>query len=186
MIENISTGAERTAKIVKSLCTFSRLDEADKKLADIHESIDSTLALLHYKINDAITINKKYGEIPPVVCYPGKLNQVFINLLVNAIDAINNKDVHNTKDNITIKTYMTEKDTNKIMAIAISDTGLGIAETAKGHLFGPFFTTKDVGEGTGLGLAISLGIIKDHRGSIEFESEVNKGTTFTVYLPLAV
>lgn len=186
LVKNISDGAKRTAEIIKGLRTFSRLDEAEKKAADIHQSIDSTLAILHHKYKDTITIERQYGDVPQILCYPGKLDQVFMNILVNAIDAIHVKNTGSEAGSITIKTGMIEKDGNSEVVISISDTGPGIAPEAKDHLFDPFFTTKDVGEGTGLGLAISQGIIDDHGGSIEVNGDTGKGATFTVYLPLTV
>ncbi|PCI80786.1 MAG: hybrid sensor histidine kinase/response regulator [SAR86 cluster bacterium] len=186
LIANISDGADRTAEISRGLRAFSRLDEADKKIIDIHEGIDSTLTMLNYRYKDSIIIRKEYGDIPAVQCYPGKLNQVFMNILANAIDAIEEKRIDSEAGIITIKTDLIEKTPNDEVVISISDTGTGITPEVLKQLFDPFFTTKDVGEGTGLGMAISQGIIEDHEGLIEVESKVGDGSTITVHLPLKV
>lgn len=171
---SISQGATQTASIVKGLRTFSRLDEGDLKYADLHENIDSTLVMLRSQYKDRVEIKRSYGEVPQVQCYSGKLNQVFMNLLVNAIHAIP-------------ETGWIEIETQQIgeyVQIKIQDSGKGMPEEVRKKIFDPFFTTKDVGEGTGLGLAITLGIIQDHKADIQVESEVGKGTTFTLKLPI--
>jgi len=174
LIESIKNGSRRTTEIVKGLRTFSRLDEDIIKTADIHEGLDSTLILLHNKYNNRIEIVRNYENIPPVECYPGPLNQVFMNILSNAIDAIDDKGT------ITISTSKTDRS----VEISILDTGRGIPENLKEKIFEPFYTTKEVGKGTGLGLSISHGIIQKHRGSINFKSEVGKGSEFIISLPL--
>ena len=181
---NIHSGAERTAEIVKGLRTFSRLDEVEKKLADIHENLDSTLALLRNQYKGTITIRKDYGNIPPIMCYPGKLNQVFMNILVNAIDAIKRKEGPSAAEEIRIKTSLVDKEDKRFVTIEFIDTGPGIPEQIQNRIFEPFFTTKDVGEGTGLGLSISLGIIESHGGTIKVESTPGKGANFRICLPL--
>ena len=181
---NIHSGAERTAEIVKGLRTFSRLDEVEKKLADIHENLDSTLALLRNQYKGTITIRKDYGDIPPIMCYPGKLNQVFMNILVNAIDAIKRKEGPSAAEEIRIKTSLVDKEDKRFVTIEFIDTGPGIPEQIQNRIFEPFFTTKDVGEGTGLGLSISLGIIESHGGTIKVESTPGKGANFRICLPL--
>ncbi len=181
---NIHSGAERTAEIVKGLRTFSRLDEVEKKLADIHENLDSTLALLRNQYKGTITIRKDYGDIPPIMCYPGKLNQVFMNILLNAIDAIKRKEGPSAAEEIRIKTSLVDKEDKRFVTIEFIDTGPGIPEQIQNRIFEPFFTTKDVGEGTGLGLSISLGIIESHGGTIKVESTPGKGANFRICLPL--
>ncbi len=181
---NIHLGAERTAEIVKGLRTFSRLDEVEKKLADIHENLDSTLALLRNQYKGTITIRKDYGDVPPIMCYPGKLNQVFINILANAIDAIKRKEGPSAAEEIRIKTSLVDKEDKRFVTIEFIDTGPGIPEQIQNRIFEPFFTTKDVGKGTGLGLSISLGIIESHGGTIKVESTPGKGANFRICLPL--
>ncbi len=174
LIESIKTGTERTTQIIKGLRTFSRLDEDVLKVADIHEGLDSTLILLRNKYKNRIEIAKDYGDIPQLECFPGQLNQVFMNILSNAIDAIEYKGI------ITISTSKS----NGSIQINIKDTGRGIQENIKAKIFDPFFTTKEVGEGTGLGLSISHGIIEKHNGSIKVKSEAGKGSEFIILLPV--
>lgn len=174
LLDGIEEGASRTAAIVRDLRNFSRLDEDDLKLANVHEGLDSTLTLLGRKAGGRITVTKQYGHVPDIECYPGKLNQVFMNVLSNAIDAIEGEG------RIDI---VTETDDGHAV-IKISDTGCGMSEDTVANLFQPFFTTKEVGQGTGLGLSISFGIIEKHKGSIHVDSKPGVGTTFTIRLPL--
>jgi signal transduction histidine kinase len=174
LIDSIRTGTERTTEIVKGLRTFSRLDEDVLKITDIHEGLDSTLILLRNKYKGRIEIEKQYGDVPEIECYPGQLNQVFMNLLSNAIDAIVEKGT------ITINTSKS----NKSIRISIKDTGRGISENIRTKIFDPFFTTKEVGQGTGLGLSICHSIIEKHYGSIEVKSEIGKGSEFVIMLPV--
>jgi len=169
----INSGTERVINIVKRLRSFARLDEAELKTVDIHEGLEDTLTLIHHDIKHHIRVKKNYGDLPPVSCYPGRLNQVFLNILVNAKQAIKGKGT------IEITTYTEQK---KVF-IEIRDTGEGIGKENIKKVFDPGFTTKGVGVGTGLGLSICYQIMQDHRGEILVESEVNKGTTFTVVLP---
>jgi PAS domain S-box-containing protein len=170
----IATGAERVTNIVRRLRSFARLDEAELKTVDIHEGIEDTLTLIHHSIKHDITVRKEYAEIPPIACYPGQLNQVFLNILVNARQAIKGKG------EITITTL---KKHDKVH-IKIKDTGVGISKDNVPKIFDPGFTTKGVGVGTGLGLAICYSIVQNHKGEITAESEPGKGTTFTVVLPM--
>ena len=192
-IEDIKTGVQRTMEIVKGLRNFTRLDVASLKEADIHEGINSTLLLLNHKIKDRISVIKDFDEgIGPVNCYPGQLNQVFMNLLNNAIDAIDQKIQLNSEGGespgipykIGISTRLTYHDGKKHVEIVISDNGAGIPYESRDKLFDPFYTTKAVGKGTGLGLFICHGIIEKHGGHITFESDAGKGTAFTIYLPV--
>lgn len=174
LLDGIEEGANRTAAIVRDLRNFSRLDEDDLKLANIHEGLDSTLALLRRKAGNRIAIAKQYGDVPDIECYPGKLNQVFMNVISNAMDAIEETgqiDILTDVDGDTV-------------TIKIRDTGCGMSEDTVANLFQPFFTTKDVGQGTGLGLSISYGIIEKHKGSIHVDSTPGAGTTFIITLPL--
>ncbi len=169
----IESGCERVTSIVSRLKSFARLDEAELKVANIHEGIEDSLTMVHHQLKHHVTIVREYGDIPPIACYPGQLNQVFLNLLVNAGQAIVGKGT------ITIST---RKDNDEII-IAVSDTGAGIAPEKLGKVFDPGFTTKGVGVGTGLGLSICYQIIQDHHGNISVTSEQGVGTTFTLRLP---
>jgi two-component system NtrC family sensor kinase len=170
---NNEMATERIMKIVRSLKNFARLDEAERKKVNIHEGIESTLSLLRHQLKNRIRIVKCFGDIPEVECYPNELNQVFMNILVNAAQAIKHRG------EITVKTWR-EGDRVKI---AISDTGVGIPPENLSKVFDPGFTTKGVGLGTGLGLSICYKIVQDHRGTIEAESS-KQGTTFTICIPL--
>ena len=169
-------GAQRICDVVKNLRLFSRLDEAELKRVDIHEGLDSTIRLLsRYYSDGRIVLHRDYGELPAVNCYAGQLNQVWMNLLGNAAQAVPDQG------EVSIAT---RRDGDWV-TIAISDTGTGIAEDQLSRIFDPFFTTKPVGEGTGLGLSISYGIIERHGGTITVTSEVGSGTTFTVRIPIS-
>jgi signal transduction histidine kinase len=167
-------GTERVKKIVQDLRTFSRMDHAELQEVELHEEIDRTLALMEARFRNGIVVERDYGEIPRVRCYAGQLNQVFLNLLLNACDAM--KD----QGKITIRTRRGPLG----VRLWFSDDGPGIPESVRTRIFDPFFTTKPVGEGTGLGLSLSHGIIERHGGTIQVESEPGKGATFVIDLPL--
>jgi len=181
LIKGIEDGAARTAEIVKGLRTFSRLDESDVKSIDIHEGLDSTLVLLRNSIPQYVNIIKEYGDLPKIECYAGKVNQVFMNILSNALNAIKTKKEHH-HEFISIKTQQE----GSFIVITIKDTGIGMSETVKEKIFDPFFTTKDVGEGTGLGLSIVFSIIEKHKGKIIVNSAPGEGAEFIIYLPLDI
>lgn len=183
LVDNACYGANRAAEIVGSLRIFSRLDEAELKSTNLHENLDAALLLLHSRYKDYIRIDRQYGEIPCWVCQPGKLNQVFMNLLANAVDAILAKPEPGIGESIRVATRMEERNGRFCAVVEIADTGTGMAEEIQARLFQPFFTTKDVGKGVGLGLAISHGIISDHGGCIEFASTPGQGSLFRVVLP---
>jgi signal transduction histidine kinase len=166
--------SDRIEKIVRSLRGFARLDEAEYQKADIHEGLNSTLTLLEHEMKDRIAVVKEYGQVPEINCYPSQLNQVFMNVLKNAVQAIEEKG------RIAIKTYL---DNGKVM-VEISDDGSGIPPEDIDKIFNPGFTTRGVGVGTGLGLSISYNIIEKHHGDIRVTSEVGKGTSFTIVLPV--
>ena len=170
--ESIS-GAERVKKIVNDLKSFARPDTGEMKPTDLHECIERTLSIVWNELKYTCTVEKHYGEIPFVVCNAQQMSQVFLNLLVNAAHAIQKQGT------ITIRTWHEGND----VLVAVSDTGCGIPPENLHRVFEPFFTTKEVGKGTGLGLSIVYDIIKKHNGQITVESQVGKGTTFTVRLP---
>lgn len=165
---------ERITQIVKNLKNFARLDEADRKPFDIHEGLDSTLRLVQCEFGERIRVEKAYGDLPPIACYPNQLNQVFMNLLVNAGEAMEGEGV------IRITTQVLDGN----VVIKISDTGKGIPPAHLSKIFDPGFTTKGVGVGTGLGLSITYKIVQDHGGTIQAESQVGRGTMFTITLPV--
>lgn len=191
LLKSIKSGAERVRQIVLSFRSFSRLDEAGMKPADIHEGIESTLLVLHNRLQGrkglpAIRVVRQYDSLPLVNCYASQLNQVFLNILANAIDAIEPKCKASTENQsafiptITITTKRLE-DT---VAIYIEDNGTGMKPEIMQQIFDPFFTTKPVGQGTGLGLSISYQIVENHHGTIEVISELGQASRFAVVLPI--
>ncbi len=174
LIQSFEDGSDRIAHIVADLRLYSRGDDDYYSPFDLHEAIDSSLTLLHNRYKEHVTLHKDYGDLPKVTCSPGKINQVFLNLLGNAEDAIEGEG------NVWISTH--QEDENII--VTIRDDGKGISPENLAKVFDPFFTTKPVGSGTGLGLSLSFGIIEQHGGTIAVESEEGKGTVFTVKLPI--
>lgn len=177
LINDINYGVQRTIEIVKGLRVFSRLDEEEAKNANVNENIDATLTLLRNKTKGKIEITKHYDEsMHEIECYPGQLNQVFMNILNNAVQAMpeDRKDAE-----ITI---YTEEADNEVY-VRIKDNGVGIPDEIKDRIWEPFFTTKEVGVGTGLGMSITYGIVEKHGGKIDLTSEVGKGTEFVITLP---
>ncbi len=183
LLANISSGAEQTAEIVRGLQNFARADEGMLGVTDIHNLLDATLILLQNQNQYNTQIVREYAEIPLIQCYPNKLRQVFMNLIANAIQAI---DVSNNKNKgfIKIKTGYVENSAQNEVFIEITDNGIGISVDKQKRIFEPFFTDKEIGKGTGLGLSVSLGIIQMHKGNINFISEENQGTQFTLTLPI--
>jgi light-regulated signal transduction histidine kinase (bacteriophytochrome) len=181
ILNSMRIGAERISTIVSSLRNFSRLDEAEMKPVNLNEGIENTLLILQHRLFPSIQVVKDYSDLPLVECYAGQLNQVFMNVLTNAIDALNSSTKEN-KPQIHIRTEMQKADW---VTIRIKDNGPGIKEDIKARIFEPFFTTKPVGKGIGLGLAISYRILVDkHGGAIKCISEVGKGTEFYLEIPL--
>jgi two-component system, NtrC family, sensor kinase len=194
LINSMILGAERIRDIVQSLRNFSRTDEAEYKDVDIHQGIDGTLMILQHRLKASgkrpeITIIKDYGKIPIISCYPGKLNQVFMNILSNAIDALEEYNQSRTIEEIKINPNQIKIYTQLIedswVRISIKDNGTGIPKNIASKLFDPFFTTKSVGKGTGLGLSISYQIIVEkHAGRLFYNSEPGQGTEFTIEIPI--
>ncbi|MEG4532311.1 GAF domain-containing protein [Microcoleus sp. D2_18a_D3] len=197
ILSSIEMGTERIRQIVLSLRNFARHDEAEMKPVDIHEGIDSTLLILQSRLKSnglvpGIEVIKDYGDLPKVECYPGQLNQVFMNILANAIDSLENQPPPKT---IKISTAVVNPDSEadesgksrgQVVVIRIQDSGPGLPEKAKCHLFDPFFTTKPVGKGTGLGLSISYQIVVEkHGGSLKCISEPGQGADFRIEIPVA-
>jgi signal transduction histidine kinase len=204
LVSSIRLGAERIQKIVQSLNKFSRSDEEGCKFVDIHEGIDSTLLILQSRLKASclrpeILVEKHYGDLPPIECYAGQLNQVFMNLLGNAIDALDEDAKNNGSwqiiserpqwvrldgkaSQIVIKTELQDGDR---LLIKVADNGNGVPDNIRNRLFDLFFTTKPVGKGTGLGLSISYQIVTEvHHGKLSFNSELTKGTEFIIDIPL--
>jgi signal transduction histidine kinase len=193
ILNSMKVGAERIHRIVLSLRIFSRLNEADIKRVDLHEGIDSTLLILQSRLkadvdHSKIKVVKEYGDLPLVECFAGKLNQVFMNILSNAIDAIAKPEAETIEQQVPRQgqiTIRTEKLGDHRVRIRIADNGVGMSETVKARLFDPFFTTKPVGKGTGLGLSICYEIVvKKHRGILKCSSEPGEGAEFWIELPI--
>jgi two-component system NtrC family sensor kinase len=174
-IHDARTGATRVKELVSGLRTFSRLDEGAVKTIDVHESIESVLLFLQHRMDGRIEVERNYGEVGPLTCFAGELNQVLMNLVANAIEAIEGPG------RISLATARQNGD----FVFRVRDTGKGIPEEIRNRIFDPFFTTKPVGEGTGLGLAISYGIVKAHRGSMDFSSNAGEGTEFILKIPIS-
>lgn len=194
ILKSMKVGTDRICQIVLSLRNFSRMDEGEFKSVDIHEGIDSTLIILQHRLKakpkcPAIELIKDYGTLPRVECFPGQLNQVFMNILANALDAIeelNDKrtylEIQDNPSRITIRTSVIDPDR---VQIAIADNGAGIPESIQKQIYNPFFTTKLVGKGTGMGMAIAYQIIAEkHGGTIECLSQPGRGTTFAIQIPV--
>ncbi|MGK5095329.1 response regulator [Deltaproteobacteria bacterium TL4] len=174
LYKDVNDGLERIRKIVLDLRNFSRLDEAEQKQVNLIEGLESTLNLLYHHIKNRIELVKEYGPVPEITCFPSQLNQVFMNVIINAIQAIEEQG------KLIIRVFQEEKN----ICIQIIDNGTGMSQETLSHVFEPFYTTKEVGAGTGLGLSISYGIIEKHHGQITYISELGKGTTCTIKLPI--
>ena len=182
LLNGIEDGSKRTAEIVKGLRVFSRMDRSELILADINECLNSTLVVMKNMTKAEVTLNVELGEdIPKTYCYPGKLSQVFMNLVTNAVQATRLPNRQPIDRIINVRSYFSD---NKI-CVEIQDNGKGIPTEIQDKIFEPFFTTKDVGEGTGLGLGIVAGIVGEHNGHLSFTSSATDGTTFLITLPVA-
>jgi signal transduction histidine kinase len=184
ILDQSREGMVRIKEIVRNLKSFSHVDEDELKEANVNDCIENTLKIVWNELKYKCRVHKDYGELPRIACYPGQLNQVFMNLLVNAAQAIPEQgDISITTR--YVKHHGLNNETSRTaIEISLADTGVGIPEAERSRIFDPFFTTKPVGSGTGLGLAIVYGIIRKHRGHIRVESEVGRGTTFHITLPL--
>ncbi|MEG4497398.1 PAS domain S-box protein [Microcoleus sp. F10-C6] len=194
LLSSMKVGADRIQQIVASLRTFSRMDEAEKKAVNIHDGIDSTLMILQHRLkakqnHPEIEVIKEYGKLPLVECYAGQLNQVFMNILSNALDALEERDARLSADqlrkNPSLIRICTEMPKPDRVLVRIADNGPGMTETVCNRLFDPFFTTKPVGKGTGMGLSISYQIVTDrHNGSLKCTSSPGHGAEFAIEIPL--
>lgn len=170
--ETTTEATKRIMEIVRSLRTFARLDEAHRKAVDLHEGLESTLAMLQHELG-SVEVVREYGELPRVECYPGRLNQVFMNLLRNAIQAMSGSGT------LTLRTRAVDGG----VQLQLEDTGAGMPATDLQRIFDPGYTTKGVGVGTGLGLSIAYRVVQDHGGSIDVQSAEGRGSVFTITLP---
>jgi signal transduction histidine kinase len=180
LLSGIAEGAMRTTEIVRGLRIFSRLDEAEFNKSNVIEGLESTIILLNSAMQNDVTVERDYINLPMIDCYPGKLNQVFMNIIGNGIYAIHRRVDMEVPGRLTIQT----RDAGDAIVICFTDNGCGMSEKTLENMFEPFYTTKPVGEGTGMGMAISYGIIvNDHRGKLHAESVLGKGTTISIELP---
>ncbi|MBD2197732.1 HAMP domain-containing protein [Calothrix anomala FACHB-343] len=194
MLSSMKMGTDRIRSIVLSLRNFSRIDESEFKAVNIHEGIESTLLILQHRLQEqpehpAIEVIRDYGDLPPVECYPGKLNQVFMNILLNAIDALDEVNIQGTyvqhRENLSRITIHTDVIDTQWVEIAIADNGPGMSVNVKNRIFDPFFTTKPVGKGTGMGMAISYQIITEkHGGKLDCFSTQGQGTELKIQIPI--
>ncbi|MEM0980417.1 MAG: ammonium transporter [Cyanobacteria bacterium P01_H01_bin.58] len=190
LLNSMQHGTDRIQTIVQSLRNFSRFDESDCKVVDIHEGMENTLIMLAHQLDGGnghppIAVQKAYGTLPDVECYPGALNQVLLNILTNAVEALITRQDATVPNTIAITTRMAEMQGKAWVAIAIADNGDGMSESLQTKIFDPFFTTKEVGAGTGMGLAISHQIIvEQHGGQLQCQSKPGEGTRFVITLPV--
>jgi two-component system NtrC family sensor kinase len=181
-LSEMREGLHRVKELVRDLRTFSRLDEGEFSTVDVVETIDAVLLLLRHKMNGLVRVEKDYAPARTLYCYAGRMHQVLMNLIGNAVDAVVSKSAGKGTGEGTI--VITTSQTPKFFLISVRDTGVGIPEAIRGKIFDPFFTAKPIGQGTGLGLAISYGIVQDHGGTIEVQSQEGVGTEFIVGIPL--
>lgn len=179
LLSSMKMGVQRIQNIVLALRNFSRLDEAEIKRVDLHEGIDSTLLILSHRLKQGIKLTKNYGTLPLVQCHPAQINQVFMNILSNSIDAL--LETRTDSQKIVIQTQQVSAEQ---VCITIQDNGPGIPSHIQSKLFDPFFTTKPIGQGTGLGLSICYEIVKKHQGQIHINSAVGNGAEFQIILPI--
>jgi two-component system NtrC family sensor kinase len=178
---NITLGADRAAEIVRGLRQFSRLDMAEQEVADLHQCIEATLLLLRHRTKQGVEIHRDFGTLPRCLCYPGKLNQVLMNLLVNALDAVEQEP---GSGRVTLRTRAVELDGARAVSIVVEDDGPGIPVEHRERIFEPFYTTKSQGRGVGLGLSISYGLVQEHGGELRVGPSPQGGASFEIVLPL--
>jgi two-component system NtrC family sensor kinase len=174
LVNECLDGANRVRNIVQNLKSFSRLDQVECCRTNLNEALETTITIAWNELKYIATLERDFGNIPEIICFPQQLNQVFLNLLINAAQAME------TQGNITVRTWSD----NDWVCVSVADTGKGIPDEMQGRVFEPFFTTKEAGKGTGLGLSISADIVRKHGGEITVTSTVGSGATFTVRLPL--
>jgi signal transduction histidine kinase len=174
LVQATQEGAKRAKEIVQSLSTFSRRDPAARRRVDVREVLENALMLLSHHLKRGVTVTRDYQDTPPITANPGELSQVFLNIILNALQAMSERK----------ELLLATRHEDGQVRVSIRDTGSGIRPEDLEHLFEPFFTTKDVGEGTGLGLSIAYGIVKAHAGEIKVTSEVGQGTTVEINLPV--
>jgi len=185
LLDDCEEGARRTKSIVNDLKTFSRSDaHAAWQATDLHRAIDGTLGILAHRLKDRITVHRRFGDLPKVECLPGQLNQVFMNLLINAADAIGERSGNIWISTESLADGATATGAEPRVRIAIRDDGPGMSPQVQARLFEPFFTTKDVGQGTGLGLSVSYGVVQHHRGTLTVDTAPGAGATFFIALPV--
>jgi signal transduction histidine kinase len=186
-LENIEEGCSRIKTIVEDLRTFSRLDEADRKTVNLIDSLKATIRITQTQYKKHVQITTDFQAQPELECWPAKLNQVFMNIIVNACHAIEKQQEVNFSmaGLLTISSFESQQADGKKLALAFQDNGSGMTEETKKKIFDPFFTTKPLGQGTGLGMSISYSIIQEHKGHIQIDSELGQGTKITLYLPLS-
>ncbi len=184
ILGSMRSGAGRIREIVLSLRTFSRLDEAHCKIVDLHDGLESTLFILRTQIPADVHLRRQYGNLPPVECFPSLLNQVFLHLLQNALEALEHQQAGSKEITITTEASMGDRPADAWVTITISDNGCGIGDLIQPKIFDPFFTTKKIGQGCGLGLAISYQtVVHQHRGHLSCSSTAGQGSTFVVKIP---
>ena len=182
IIRESTEGTHRVIRIVKDLKDFSRVDSGETEVANLNEGLESVIGILWHELKLKANVTREYGEIPQINCYPHELNQVFMNLLINAAQSIERFGEIKIRTRF-VRARVNGEPCDDMIEIEISDTGSGIPQDVISKIFDPFFTTKEIGKGTGLGLSISLGIIQKHKGRIDVHSETGIGTTFTIHLP---
>jgi two-component system, NtrC family, sensor kinase len=178
VVTSMKGGADRIRNIILSLRNFARLDEAEKKTVDLHDGLDSTLLLLGHRLQASVQVTRNYGRVPRLQCYPAQINQVFLHLINNALDAIESES---GPQHLTLRTQVLN---NNRVQITFHDNGPGISPDIQSRIFEPFFTTKPVNKGTGLGLSICYKVMQKHEGTIDVYSHPGQGTTFTIEMPM--
>ncbi len=179
----ILNASKRASGIIRNLIDFVRRDDNESILTDVNELVETSLKVINHQVQKNITLKKKYDNIPKIVTSPAKVNQIFVNILMNAIQAIEMKDSDGA-ETIEINTYLSADEGKENIVVSISDSGIGITKKIQSKIFDPFFTTKEVGKGTGLGLSVSHSLAEGIGGRIDFKSEPCKGSEFRIYLPV--